>query len=75
MTQVAKNEELGLELVSLMNMKDKMQKDKEAVEIERMQVSQTPTLLVPWVGHLFWYLVYVATTYMCEKGENMEFIV
>ncbi len=36
--QVAKNEELGLELVTLLNTKEKLQHDKEAVELETMQV-------------------------------------
>ena len=36
--QVAKNEELGLELVTLLNTKEKLQHDKEAVELEKMQV-------------------------------------
>ena len=36
--QVAKNEELGLELVTLLNTKEKLQNDKEAVELETMQV-------------------------------------
>lgn len=36
--QVAKNEELGLELVTLLNTKEKLQNDKEAAELETMQV-------------------------------------
>ena len=36
--QVAKNEELGLELVTLLNTKEKLQTDKEAAELETMQV-------------------------------------
>ena len=35
---MAKNEELGLELVTLLNTKEKLQHDKEAVELEKMQV-------------------------------------
>ncbi|XP_073259569.1 coiled-coil domain-containing protein 78-like [Porites lutea] len=35
--EVAKNEELGLELVTLLNTKEKLQHDKEAVELEKMQ--------------------------------------
>ncbi|XP_031553927.1 coiled-coil domain-containing protein 78-like [Actinia tenebrosa] len=35
--EVAKNEELGLELVHLSNVKEKLLKDKEVVEIETMQ--------------------------------------
>lgn len=37
--EVAKNEELGLELVHLSNVKEKLLKDKEVVEIETMQVT------------------------------------
>lgn len=36
---MAKNEELGLELVTLLNTKEKLQYDKEAVELEKMQVN------------------------------------
>ena len=36
--KVAKNEELGLELVTLLNTKEKLQSDKEAVELETMKV-------------------------------------
>ena len=36
---MAKNEELGLELVTLLNTKEKLQHDKEAVELEKMQVN------------------------------------
>lgn len=36
--QVAKNEELGLELVTLLNTKEKLQNDKEAAELETVQV-------------------------------------
>ncbi|XP_068675804.1 coiled-coil domain-containing protein 78-like [Montipora foliosa] len=35
--EVTKNEELGLELVTLLNTKEKLQHDKEAVELEKMQ--------------------------------------
>ena len=35
---MAKNEELGLELVTLLNTKEKLQSDKEAAELETMQV-------------------------------------
>ncbi len=42
--QVAKNEELGLELVTLLNTKEKLQNDKEAVELETMQVLAKYTL-------------------------------
>lgn len=35
--EVAKNEELGLELVTLLNTKEKLQSDKEAVELETMK--------------------------------------
>ncbi|KAK3735421.1 hypothetical protein QZH41_016872 [Actinostola sp. cb2023] len=35
---VSKNEELGLELVHLSSIKDRLKKDKESVEIETMQV-------------------------------------
>ena len=35
---MAKNEELGLELVMLLNTKEKLQSDKEAVELETMKV-------------------------------------
>lgn len=42
--QVAKNEELGLELVTLLNTKEKLQSDKEAVELETMQVLAIFTL-------------------------------
>ena len=37
--QVAKNEELGLELVTLLNTKERLQSDKEAAELETMQVT------------------------------------
>ena len=36
---MTKNEELGLELVTLLNTKEKLQHDKEAVELEKMQVN------------------------------------
>ena len=36
---MAKSEELGLELVTLLNTKEKLQHDKEAVELEKMQVN------------------------------------
>ena len=39
--QVAKNEELGLELVTLLNTKEKLQNDKDAAELETMQVINT----------------------------------
>lgn len=35
--EVTKNEELGLELVTLLNTKEKLQHDKESVELEKMQ--------------------------------------
>ncbi|KAK2569868.1 Coiled-coil domain-containing protein 78 [Acropora cervicornis] len=35
--EVTKNEELGLELVTLLNIKEKLQHDKESVELEKMQ--------------------------------------
>ena len=43
---MAKNEELGLELVTLLNTKEKLQHDKEAVELEKMQVNMSNDALL-----------------------------
>ena len=43
---MAKNEELGLELVTLLNTKEKLQHDKEAVELEKMQVNMSTDALL-----------------------------
>lgn len=53
---MAKNEELGLELVTLLNTKEKLQHDKEAVELEKMQVNISNSALL-WFTKSFQILM------------------